>query len=144
MGTRIDVQTLGDRNADSQAWIANRKGMDTCRPITLDLALFAAAHHADGFIPSGTLLGKVTTAVNGVNLYGPYDPAAGDGRDVNAGHLFDSVQMEAGDTHHAAAALFWEGIVRTAKLPAFAGTVAGELDANGRTDVAAHIRYEDN
>lgn len=141
MGTRIDVQTDGSWNADSQAWIANRKGMDTCRTITLDLALFDGTNHApDGFIPSGTVLAKVTAT----GKYGPYDTAGAGGLEVATGHLFDSVNMSVGDTHDVVAALFWEGIVRTAKLPAFSGTAQGELDVDARTALVAFIRYEDN
>lgn len=139
MGTRIDVQTPATRYADSQAWLANMKGTTTMRSITVDLALFTADHVLQGFIPSGTVLGKVTAT----GKYGPYDNAASNGLEVAAGHLWDAIQMTAGDTHDVSAALFWEGIVRESKLPAFAdlANAKGELDANAKTDLI-HIRYE--
>lgn len=138
MGTRIDVQTGPSWNADSQAWLANRKGMDTCRPITVDLALFTADHCPNGFVPSGTALAKVTAT----GKYGPYTTAGAGGLETCAGLLFDSIQMEsAADDYDVAAALFWEGIVVSSRLPAFANTTDGELDAAGRTDLG-HIRFE--
>lgn len=67
MGISLDI-TRDTWGVDSLDWLAMRKGFDTCRPVTLDLSLFAAGHYVNGFIPSGTLLGKVTAS----GLYGPY------------------------------------------------------------------------
>lgn len=138
MGTRIDVQTPAARYADSQAWLANMKGTTTMRSITVDLALFNGTNHApNGFIPSGTALAKITAT----GKYGPYVTGGAGGAEVAAGLLWDAIEMAVGDTHDVTAALFWEGIVVEARLPAFSGTTDGELDAAGKTDLA-DIRFE--
>lgn len=133
MGISQEI-TTESYGADSKNWLANRKGLDTMESVTLDLSLFLAAHYVDGFIPSGTVLAKVTAT----GFYGPYDNAAVDGRTVATGHLFDAVRVTRGNGQtltKSAAAMLWEGIVVEAKLPLFTGTVLGELDANGKTDL---------
>lgn len=142
----ISIETKTDAwGIDDKSWLASPMGMNTCRSITLDVALFNALHYPEGYIPSGTVLGKVTAT----GFYGPYSPALANGLDVSAGHLFEAAQVTdgAGGTYtKIAAALYWQGIVRTSKLPNFTGAAntLGELDTNGRADVAMHIRYEDN
>jgi hypothetical protein len=133
MGISLDI-TSESWGADSKDWLASRKGFDTCESVTLDLSLFLAAHYEAGFIPSGTVLAKVTAT----GMYGPYDNAAGDGRTVATGHLFDGVRVtdSAGNTFaRSGAAMLWEGVVLEAKLPLFTGTVLGELDANAKADL---------
>lgn len=56
--------------------------------------------------------------------------------DTMVGHLFDDVKVRNG-AGRAVGALYWNGIVVEARLPAGHG-----LDAAGKVDVAAHIRYE--
>lgn len=130
---------------EDRRWTATRKGYDTCRSVTLDVSTFLAAHiSAKGAIPSGTLLGKITAT----GKYGPYDDAASDGRQTCAGLLFNTTTVgKAGSgTDLSTAAdvgvpLFWEGNVIEANLPAFTGTVLGEIDANAKTDLK-FIRFE--
>lgn len=130
---------------EDRSWLGARLGADVCRSVTLDTSTFVAAHlAAKGAVPSGTVLGRITAT----GLYGPYDPAATDGREVAAGHLFNTTQLGDGSGTDLATApnvgapLFWHGIVKESKLPLFAGTVAGELDAAARTALSEHIRYE--
>lgn len=133
MGISTDI-TTESFGADSKHWLAQRKGLDTMESVTLDLSLFTADHSPDGFIPSGTVLAKVTAT----GLYGPYDNAAVDGRTVATGHLFDAVRVTRGNGQavtRAGAAMLWEGVVLEARLPVFANTVLGELDANAKTDL---------
>ena len=135
---KITSDTVG---VDSKDWLAARKGFDTCRSITLDLSKFIAAHYANGYIPSGTVLGIVTAT----GKYGPYEDAASDGRQVARGFLFDAVRVTDSNNNaftDAGAALMWEAIVIEAKLPAFAGTVLGEIDTNGKADLASFVRFE--
>lgn len=130
----MDLQVTSESwgNVD-RSWLASRLGMDQCRSITLDLALFdEATHYPDGHIPDGMTLGLVTAT----GRYGPYDDALATGQEVLAGHLFNPVKVNAGATR-AGAALYWMGIVRRNRLPLNHG-----LDAAGEADVAAHIRYE--
>lgn len=141
MGVNIQIEAEEVFTNEDRSWLGARKGTDTCRSITLNSSLFLAAHtSAKGAVPSGTVLGKVTAT----GLYGPYDPDGSDGREVAAGLLFSTTDLGAeGGVADApvGAALLWEGIVKQSKLPAFTGTVDGEIDANGRTDLPS-IRWE--
>lgn len=62
--------------------------------------------------------------------------SSSDGRQVLAGHLFASVSYDrdAASTADLPAALFWDGEVVETYLP-------NPVDANGKTDVAGHIKY---
>lgn len=132
--------TTDSWGVDSKDWLASRKGFDTCRSVTLDLSLFTTALGFSDFIPSGTVLAKVTAS----GLYGPYDPDGADGREAATGHLFDGVRLADNQGNAfsvAGAAMLWEGIVLLSKLPSFTGD-EGEIDANGQGDLNAFIRYE--
>jgi hypothetical protein len=132
-GINLKVTTDSYSGSDL-SWLKHQKGFDTARSITLDLSTFLAAHYANGKIPSGTVLGKITAS----GKYGPYDNAAGDGRTTAAGFLLFDVRVQDAQGNALAdpgCALLWEGIVDETKLPAFAGTTLGEIDANGKTDL---------
>ena len=117
---------------EDQSWIANDKGLTTLRPITLNMALFTAGtHFPNGYMPSGMTLGIVTAT----GLYGPYLEAAVDGRTVLRGFLF-STEYIADVNGKLTVAMFWEGIIREARLPTNHG-----LDANGKADLTS-VRYE--
>lgn len=126
--------------AGKKDWLASRDGLDVCRSITVDLALFDPLHAQNGIIPSGTVLGKVTAT----GFYGPYNDALTDGSNVAKGHLLNDIKFTAGDTHKVGAALYWRGIVKEANLPNFTGTAnaKGEIDAAGKVDIGVLIRYE--
>lgn len=79
--------------------------------IVLDVSKFAGLY-PNGFIPSGTVLGKITAG----GKYGPYDPAATDGSQVAAEILFGSVTVGSGATVVAGAGVH-KGEVNPAKLP---------------------------
>lgn len=118
--------------SENRAWLGSQHGTESNRSITINAALFTAAtHYPDGFIPSGVVLGRVTAS----GLYGPYDPAALDGRETAAGHLFNSTPVRAGATN-IGAPLLDHGAVVESKLPAGHG-----LDAAAKTDLAGQIRY---
>lgn len=142
MGISINV-TTDTWKVDNLDWLAARKGLDTCRPATLLLSLFTAGGlgivDAAGFIPSGTVLGRVTAS----GLVGPYSNAAADGRQTAIGHLLHGTRVRDSEGNAfttAAVAFLWEGIVLEDKLPAFTGT-EGEIDAAGKADLPM-IRYE--
>jgi hypothetical protein len=131
--------TTDSWGVDSKGWLLAKKGMDTCRSITLNLALFTTGLGFSNPIPSGTVLGKVTAS----GLYGPYDPDGSDGRQTATGHLFDGVRLADAEGNAftvSGAAMLWEGIVRRDKLPVFSGN-EGELDAAAEAELP-HIRYE--
>jgi head decoration protein D len=144
-GFDIAVTVEGFEGNEDRRWLGTRKGTQDMRSITLDVSTFLPAHLADkGAIPSGTVLGKITAT----GLYGPYDNAASDGRQTAAGFLFTTTKVGTGtgaDLATAAdvgVALFWTGIIKQSKLPAFAGTVLGELDSAALVDLASWIRFE--
>lgn len=145
MAFDIGVRTKSFAGNEDRRWLGTRMGTDQCRSVTLDVSSFLAAHFTDkGAIPSGTVLGKITAT----GLYGPYDNAAADGREVAAGLLFNTTPVgTVGDgsdfatAPDVAAPLFWTGVVKQSFLPAFAGTVLGEIDAAGRADLPT-IRWE--
>ncbi|MFD7341784.1 head decoration protein [Streptomyces violascens] len=101
-------------------WLASRHGTDATETVTLDLTKFAKATHyvapsasqPHGYVRSGVPVGRITAS----GLYGPYDPAAKDGREVLAGLVYAEAPFTPGTTK-VPAALFWHGTVKTAKIP---------------------------
>lgn len=145
MGIDIKVSEEEFLGSEDRRWLGARLGADVCRSVTLDVSAFDAYHVSEfGALPSGMALGKITAT----GLYGPYDPAAGDGTETAAGLLFTTTKVGKGDGTDLATAgdvgvaLFWMGIVKTAFLPVFAGGNVGELDAGGITDLSNFIRFE--
>lgn len=115
---------------DDTSWLASRHGVGETQSITLDTSAFTAnTHYPNGFFMSGIPLAKITAS----GLYGPYDNAAADGREVLAGLLMFSVPVpkSGGDTP---AAIFEHGKVRTSRLPI-------AVDAAGKADVARSIIF---
>lgn len=142
MGINLEVQSES-WGVDDRSWLGLKDNTTDCRSITLDITKFTVDHYPNGFIPSGCVLGVVTAG----GLYGPYDDTALDGRQTAVGFLFTAVQLTGAHRTvpaKSAAALYWHGLVITAKLPDFLSTAnaKGELDANGRVDLAAKFRFE--
>jgi hypothetical protein len=130
----ITVRSEGPWLPEDRSWLGSAHGTTATKTITLDPTLFTAnTHYPNGYIPSGTLLGEVTASPG---VYGPYDNAAGDGRTVAAGLLFNSTPIRTGQTTKVGAPLLEHGIVRVSKLPTNSG-----IDANGRTDLAGRIIF---
>lgn len=68
--TDISVATV-NYQVDKRAWLLSPHGTDpgTTPSITLDVSAFASGvHYPNGYIPSGTPLGRITAT----GLYGPY------------------------------------------------------------------------
>ncbi|MFI2664873.1 hypothetical protein [Micromonospora carbonacea] len=68
--TDISVATV-NYQVDKRAWLLSPHGTDpgTTPSITLDISAFTpAVHYPNGYIPSGTPLGRITAT----GLYGPY------------------------------------------------------------------------
>ncbi len=128
--TDFRVQTTTSQ-AESRGWLRGPHGTEPgANPsITLDITEFTAGtHYPNGYIPSGCVVGKVTAT----GLYGPYDNAAADGREVAAGLLFNGTTVNAGQTK-ALNALFVHGFADATRLPFQSGT--GSLDTAGRADL---------
>lgn len=127
----ITMQPAEVWQVEDRSWLGSRDGTEVTQTITLKVSTFTAnTHYPNGFIPSGTPLGKITAT----GLYGPYDNAAGDGREVCAGFLFNSTKVRSGGPD-VGAPLHWRGVIREARLPI-------AIDSAGKADLAAKFRFQ--
>ncbi|XUM00255.1 head decoration protein [Streptomyces venezuelae ATCC 10712] len=102
-------------------WLGGRHGTDDTDTITLDITRFTSGTHyvlsTDTSQPyslfkSGVPVGKITAS----GLYGPFDKAATDGRQVLAGFVVAET-LFAPTATRVPVALLWHGTVRAAKVP---------------------------
>lgn len=137
MSTDIGLQTTSFQ-VGNRTWHKSRHGIEYKINVTLDVSAFAADRYPNGFIPSGTVLGKITAT----GLYGPYDGAATDGTETAACLLYaDARVVRANGT--TATRVGSGGLVRgdvtASKLPFQSGK--GSIDTAGRADLPL-IRFE--
>lgn len=102
--------------------------------VTLDISKFTAGtHFPNGYIPSGTVVGIVTSG----GLAGPYDDAASDGRQTAYGITYGDARVTYPSGTNAAkvgiSVVINDAIVSKAKLPFSSGT--GFADAAGIVDL---------
>jgi hypothetical protein len=132
LNVRTETFNVGDHR-----WLGSDHGVSDGDPATLNVAsgtpTFVAAHYANGFIPSGTLLGKITAS----GLYGPYDDGAADGRETCVGHLLTDIITDG--TADVSGSLMRHGHVVEAFLPTFTGTTDGEIDAAAKADLPLFV-----
>lgn len=129
MDISVRSETFGQ---DNQSWLGASHGTDLGRSITLDTSAFTAGtHYPDGYIRSGTPLGKITAT----GLYGPYNNASSDGTEVLAGFLLTPVKPGSPTTVDVGGVCFEHGRVVEANLPI-------AIDSAGKTDVAGRITFE--
>lgn len=121
---------------EKRDWLLSAHGTEpgTTLSVTLDISKFTAGtHYPNGYIPSGTALGIVTSG----GKYGPYDDAASDGRQVCRGFLYSSCNALNTATGAALAsvggAMLVHGFVQSSKLPFTSGT--GFADAAAIVDL---------
>ena len=96
--------------------------------VTLDVSAFNAAHYPNGYIPSGTVLGKITAT----GLYGPYTTGASDGTQTAVVSIDSGIFLTSGDgpgtsntssrsktsnTRLALATAFWPPMTRRIPMP---------------------------
>lgn len=108
--------------------------------VTLDISKFTGAtHFPNGYIPSGTVLGIVTTG----GLAGPYDDTASDGRQTAYGITYGDARVTrqngTNSTKVSISVVVYDAVVSAGKLPFQSGT--GSIDANGKADLK-NIRFE--
>lgn len=133
----MDLTVYTETGADDDlTWLGSAHGTQETNSVTLAGALFTGLF-ADGHIPSGVAIAKITAAGATQGMYGPYDDTASDGRQTFAGYLYTHVNVNqrqgtAFVTHNVGGALYWHGEVIAANLPLQSG--AGSIDAAGKAD----------
>lgn len=137
MSTDISMQTTSYQVGNRQWLLAEP---DVKLDVTLDPSKFTAGtHYPNGYLPSGTVIGKVTAT----GLFGPYDDAASDGRQTAYGLTYGDARFVRQNGTTAAkvgiSAVVYDTVVSVGKLPFQSGT--GSIDANGKADLA-QIRWE--
>lgn len=133
MALRLKTITTVFKASENQSWLGSAHGTDNAQSITLDGDSFLAAF-TDGVIPSGVVLGKVTSG----GKYRRYDNAATDGTQTALGILLTTVDLggvTSAVVEDVSAALLWHGEVIEANLPAGHG-----LDAAGKVELS-QIRF---
>jgi hypothetical protein len=118
---------------DKRHWLGSAHGTDAPVSVTLDVSKFTAGtHYPDGYIKSGIPLGKVTAT----GLYGPYDNAATDGREVAVGFLFTAQDVNARGvaSTKVVGSMLLHCFIKEAKLPV-------AIDSAGKADVAGRIVF---
>lgn len=127
--TDISV-TRNSYQAEDRSWMLSQWGQGPGEnpSVVLDISAFTkATHYPNGYLPSGTALGKITaTSVNGQTVVGPYDNVAADGRDTFYGFLHSSVKVPDSGVDPGGAAVV-AGFVKLSRLPQ-------TLDAAGQAD----------
>lgn len=132
MSTDISMQTTTYQVGNKQ-WLLQEP--DVKPNVTLDISKFTAGtHYPNGFVPSGTAIGKVTST----GLYGPYDAAASDGRQNAYGLTYADVRAirQNGTTASkvGTGAVVNDAIVSLSKLPFPTGSgTTGSLDGTSNT-----------
>lgn len=133
--TQVQVENI---TFDDPGWLGSQHGVQATRPIILDASLFVAGtHYPNGYLPSGTVIAKVTAT----GRYGPYDSSKANGQQTAAGFLYGTTKINSG-TATPAGALMWHGAVVGAKLPFGTGssaTTPGAFDAAAQTALAARV-----
>jgi hypothetical protein len=126
----VDISVRSETwGVEDRSWLGSAHGTEATRTITLDVSAFTeATHYPDGYIPSGTVVGRITAT----GLYGPYDDALATGQQVAAGFLFNSIPIKG--TADVGAPLLEHGMVIEDRLPAESG-----YDAAAGTDMAGRI-----
>lgn len=124
--------------SEDRTWLMGPHGTEpgTTPSTTILLSLFSDAKFAQD-IKSGCVLGRVTAS----GLYGPYDPAANDGRQVARRLTMNTYSRKAGDsTKRIADGGVIHAFINPAKLPY---TGIGGLDADALTDMSHLVVVDD-
>ena len=130
--TDISVSTTSYQ-VEKRGWLWGPHGTDPgmTPSVTLDFTKFTAGtHYPNGYVPSGCVLGKITAS----GKFGPFDPAATDGRQTAAGILFSSLKVPADTATPVGGAMLVHGAVDPARLPFQSGI--GSLTAAARTSLS--------
>ena len=128
--TDISV-TSTSYQVEDRSWMLSQWGQGPGEnpSVVLDVSAFTAnTHYPNGYIPSGTPLGKITAASTDDKIVvGPYDGAAADGRETCYGLLHSSVKVPASGADPGGAVVR-AGFIRESRLPV-------AIDAAGKADL---------
>lgn len=123
-------------NADQRTWLLDDHGTEVMPGLAIDLTKFnAGQHYANGFIPSGTVVGLLSAGGKGA----PYLGTAGDGSQTAVGITFNEIPVYQPGTAtlltSVSVPILIHGFVNPATLPFTSGNAAagGYLDAAART-----------
>lgn len=111
--TDFSITSSATGRKQDTRWRTSAHGESSARPGQLDPALVTAGFQVDALAPSGLALGQVTAT----KLYGPYDSAATDGREVLAGYLSDNEGVAVTAGSKPTIAVLVHGIVKASVLP---------------------------
>lgn len=130
MSTDISVHTTTSQ-VERRSWLLSPHGTEpgTNPSVTVDFNLVASNRRTNGYLPSGTVLGRITAT----GKVAPYDNTASDGRETAVGVLLSSVRTPDNLATGVGAAILVHGFVSVSKLPWTTG--AGALDTAGRADL---------
>jgi Bacteriophage lambda head decoration protein D len=126
--TDISVESRGQFTTDDRPWLLF-EAVGHQQPVATDFGVLdftkftANTHYPNGFIPSGILLGRVTTG----GRLGPYSNSASDGRETAVGFLYNATKVPANTATKVAAAV----------VDAFAVVSESRLPTNHGLDAAA-------
>lgn len=132
MSTDISMQTTTYQVGNRRWLLADP---DFKANVTLDISKFTAGtHYPNGYIPSGTVIGKITAS----GLFGPYDAAASDGTQTAYGITYGDVRAirQNGTTASqvGTGAVVYDAAVSVGKLPFATGSgTKGALDGTSNT-----------
>jgi hypothetical protein len=132
MSTDISLQTTTYQVGNKQ-WLMSEP--DVKLGATLDISKFTSGtHFPNGFIPSGTVVGKLTSG----GKCGPYDAAASDGTQTAYGVTYADARVtrENGTnaTQVTVAVVVADAIISIGKLPIATGSgTKGALDGTSNT-----------
>jgi hypothetical protein len=131
--TDISLTSVPATQVENRSWLLSQHGTEpgTTPSVTLDISKFTAGtHYPNGYIPSGIVITKVTAT----GLWGPYDTAATDGREITTvgriGLLFGSLPVNTGATKIGGAVVV-HGFVNPTRVPFTSGI--GGLTAAAQT-----------
>ena len=114
--------------AGSWKHLRTKIGMDTAETITLDLATFVEADHfPKGFIPAGTLLGKIGAS----GKYGPYGGSAAEVQNVAVDGTSGTFTLSIEGDSTAAIAFNATAAAVQAALEALPGVDVGDVIVTG-------------
>lgn len=108
-------------------FLASEHAMYKRAGATFDSAVVGVDANGDKLLPKGCTVGKIAAS----GKYGPYDNAAGDGRETAVGFLLEQINLRNGDV---IAGIVIHGSVLEAR-------VSG-LDAAGKTDLAGAFLFQ--